>query len=795
MNAPRLMAVGLLAALAGSPWAGGVETHYALRGYREFTELGHANDAGAPVQVRSFVFESPERAQIFASKIFSDYTLTVGNTLTPLKTAQGDADAISIGGKELIVPLVAHDGKRVDVVIGGDAAAVTAKANELVRSAPLRAAEMTHPLFMDKWDRYCMGVWDRFNEILADPTHKTPESYYTYLAQIGLNPQEVNSTVSDDLTANDNLLRLQRKYFTADGTKYQNVEWLQAFPDLYNRNPFLSSFDGPGMMTRWDYYGEVPHAPGLLRDVQHAPLLQEMRDFTRDPGLMAILDPDGEVGPFPYFKWGEYGPVQTRNFVRYLKEARGFSLADVSKRYYGRADALKSWDEVTLADWRTFYGWDDKSVDLLGEWRVMHEADAPGVREGWQSPAFDDSDWVRLTYPGDTTLFSLIEGSGKPLWMRRTLTVDASKFSGPIYLTVAPLTDRPVQVYVDGKRLGTLGPRFHTAHVFGQFDVTQQVRANSKLCVALRFESNDMPNGPVFLTDKALEDFPTHDPLLNARRYDHFDFIDWAVADSVGDMLKQIRTIDPDRPIKVHAFDSSAWGYKITAEYGGYSHHTGAGAGWAYTIPKQYDLPRGTQDSAETGGPQETPRNIKGLIGNLIFMGKNAHDYFYNLADISKDPAVLDWWVKRLPDMRLMGRENADVSPIACVRGLRNTHYVGEFYYTENWRYGYNLTKGGEMVPLLDELRIGEGHLPYAAIVDEGTVVWDEAMTAQLKKYVRAEPLSLSGAFLRTWPPPGFEIQRISCLRDGVLQGYVSRQHAVHAGERISSLAEYRHSP
>jgi hypothetical protein len=725
----------LLAGLALTPAVAAAGTPYALRGYRTFTELPVVDTPS--VEVRSFEFESPERAQIFASKIYSDYALTQGNTLSPLATARGPADAISLGGEGLIIPLILHDSRRVSVLIGNDAGALTARANQLLDAPPLRAADVTHPLFMDKWDRYCMGVWNRFSDVLGDPTHKTPESYYGWLAQIGLNPQLVDATNSDDLTVNDNLLRMLRKYFKAAGTKYQNVEWLQAVPDLYNRNPFLSSFDGPGTMTKWDYYGETPHAPGLLRDVQHAPILQELRDYTRDDNLMAILDADGEVGPFPYFKWGEYGPVQTRNFVRYLQEERHFSLADVSKRYYGRVDALKSWTDVTLADWRTFYGWDDKSVDLQGEWRVMREGDSPGVREGWPSPSFDDSDWIRLTYPGDTTLFTLPDGGNpKPLWMRRTLTVDPSKFPGKIYLSVAPLGEQPVQVFLDGKRLGILAPRFHTGRIFGQFDVTAQVRANPQLTVALRFESNDLPNGPVFLTDKPLEDFPTSDPLLNARRYDHFDFIDWAVADSVGTMLREDRGVDPDRAIKVHAYDSSAWGYRVTSEYGGYSHHTGAGAGWSYTVPKQYDLTRGTQDSAETGGSQDTPRNIKGLIGNLIFMGKNAHDYFYNLQDITKDPAVLDWWVKRLPDMRVMGRENVDASPIACIRGLRNSHYVGEFYKTENWRFGYDLTKGGEMTPLLDELRIGEGRLPYPAIVDEGTVVWDEAMTAALKQYV-----------------------------------------------------------
>jgi len=106
-----------------------------------------------------------------------------------------------------------------------------------------------------------------------------------------------------------------------------------------------------------------------------------------------------------------------------------------------------------------------------------------------------------------------------------------------------------VQVFVNGKHIGIIAPRYGGGRVFGQFDVTQLVRDHSTLVVALRFTSSDVPSGPVFLTSKPIQDFPTEDPLLNARRYDHFDFIDWAVADSVGSMLRQVRTIDPDCPI------------------------------------------------------------------------------------------------------------------------------------------------------------------------------------------------------------------------------------------------------
>ena len=714
------------------------DTHYALRGYREFTgSTRTVGEQGAAVEVRTFVFAAPERASIFASKIFSDFQETAGNTLVTLETAKGPADAIALEGAGFIVPLVERDGLEVRVLIGGDKEALKAQAELLLKGAPLRSIEVKHPEFMDKWDRYCLGVWNRVPDLLEDPTHKTPASFYGWMAEVGLNPQLVDASDSQDLTANDTLLRWIRKYFAAAGVHYQNVEWLQAYPELYNRNPYLSSFDGPGIMTPWSYYGETPHAPGLLRDVQHAPIMKQLQDYTHDSGLMAILDPDGEIGPFPTFFRGEYGPVQRRNFVRYLREVRHFTLDDVSRRYFGKPGALQDWDDVTMADWRTFYGWEPGSVDLAGEWRVMREGATSGQREGWEAADFDDSDWIRLTYPGDMTLYTLEDSSNpKPIWMRRTITVDASKFPGPIYLSVAPLGESPVQVFADGKRLGVLAPRFHTAKIFGQFDVTQLVRGNPKLTVTLRLGANDLPSGPVFLTSKPIQDFPTDDPLLNARRYDHFDFIDWAVADSVGSTLRQIRTIDPDRPIKVHAYESP-WGWKMMQELGGYSHHTGAGASWNYTNPKQYGLARQLQDSAETGGSMETPRNIKGLFGCLAFIGKNAHDYFYNLRDISKDPAVLAWFVKRMPDIRVMGRVNVHTSPIACLRGMRSNSYVGEFYNTEIWRQTYNLTKGGEMTPLLDEVRVGEGHLPYPAIVDEGTVVWDEAMTAALEDYVK----------------------------------------------------------
>jgi hypothetical protein len=490
-------------------------------------------------------------------------------------------------------------------------------------------------------------------------------------------------------------------------------------------------------MARWIYYGEQRDAPSPLRDVQKAGFLNCLKPLAADPNQMAILDPDGEIGPFDFQFWGAAGPMHRRNFVRYLREVRKFSLTDVSRRYTGRPDAFRSWDEVDLADWRTFYGWTAGAVDLAGEWRGLRDEKLEGYALGWMRPDYDDGDWVRLHYPGDALMYGLA-ARGSPLWLRRSLRVDPARFPERIRLTVATLNNAPVQVFLNGKRLGTLEPRFHTANVIGQFDVTGLVRERPDITVALRFAAGDTPNGPVFLTAQEMVDFPTADPQLNARRFDHEDYIEWAVADTVRSTLLAIRSIDPDRPIKVHAFGSSPYGWRVLGELGGYSHHTGSGAGWCYTDPKARGLERNLQDSSEPGGPMENLRDLKGLFGNLVFMGKNAHDYFISLQSLTRDPAMRAWFEAKLPVIKVMGRANVNASPLASIRGSVNTRYIGEFARVEDWRFGVNLARGGEMTVLLDEVRVREGHLPYPAMVDEGTPCWDAAMTAALTRYAEA---------------------------------------------------------
>ncbi|MFZ2654588.1 MAG: LamG-like jellyroll fold domain-containing protein [Victivallales bacterium] len=716
------------------------EENYSLRGYRGFTHSVETkgNDHKAVV-IHRFKFEDAGRASVFVSKIFSDYELTSGNRLEPWTTRQGIADAISLAGEGYIVPVMEKDSRVVHILTGADKQKLLEEIQKCVSSKTMRRTELSHPLYMDKWERYCFGAWQRISDIQADPDYKTPDAFYGWMGKAGINSQIVDAAFCYEGAVNDNLLTWLRSYYRKYGVKFQVVDWLQTNDDLYNRNPFLSSFPGGGVTPDWSYYGEVPHAPGPLKDVQNADAIKLLKGYADDERLMAVLDPDGEVG-FQAVTgvWNEYGPVQRRNFVRYLRDYRKFSLSGVSERYIGKKDAFKSWDDVTLPDWRIFYGWADGAVDLAGEWRVMRDDRGEGLRQSWQSPAYDDSDWISLHYPGDMTLKTLFTGGAKvPVWMRKTIKLAPAAMPHPLYLSIAPLCEKPVQVFVNGRRMGSIEPHVWTLRTYGQFDVTDVVTADGELTVALRMSgAGSAPFGPIFLTSRKMQDFPTDDPCVNARRFDHFDFIDWAAADAVRMTILNLRSVDADRPVKVHAYEHSPHAWKVIKEMGGFSHHTGSGAGWSWTEPKQYGSSRNLQDSSETGGSMDTPRDIKGLMGNLIFMGKNAHDYFHDIQSITNHPGMRKWLEERLPAIRIMGRANVHTSTIASIRGLQNMRCFGEFSREEGWRHGYDFARGGELTTLLDELRVKEGGLPYRAIFDEGNLCWDDEMVKALENYV-----------------------------------------------------------
>jgi hypothetical protein len=691
--------------------------------------------------VHSLVFDDAPHAQWFVSKLYGDFALSQGNVVREIAIQGQRADAIDLGAGGLIVPLLSAGGKEL-TVLAGPAPAVLEQAGRIAIALPLRLAALTHPLYLDKWDRYSLGCWTKVNEAELGDFGNSPDSLFAWMGRLKVTAQLNTEYLTEDLATNDNLFSLFRRQFARHGVNYQRVEWLANQIDLYNRNPFFVTGPNPSVALRGDYYGERTLSGNPYRAVQNATIVDLFRRTAGDANQMALLDPDGEIGPLDEAYWGLYGPMNRREFVRFLQEVRGLSLEQVSRRYTGRPDAYRSWADVSLADWRTFYGWTDGAQDLSGAWRFRRDDRQEGFARGWSLPGCDDSLWLQLHYPGDALVFGVPHGD-KPLWMRKTFTFQGN-WPGRVYLSLAPLCKCAVQVFVNGTPLDAADPRYRGAWVWGQFDLTDEARRSRSLTVALRFAAGDCPKGPVFLTPRKAEDFPTADPRLNARRWDHMEFIDWALAQTVATTLATLRSVDPDRPLKVHAYAQSPWGWDTVARYGGFSHHTGSGPGWQWTEPKQFGWAYALQDSSEPGSPMSSLRDFRGIWGSLIFMGKNAHDYFLSVHDITGDPAKRAYFEAKAEAIKVMGRANVMVSPVAAIR--EQWRYGHEFRRWETWRYGVSPARGGEMVALLNEVTLRKGNLDqFRAIIDEGLPYWDDEMAAALQGYVRRGGILLLG--------------------------------------------------
>ena len=221
-----------------------------LRGYRGIRHTSQqVGEGSAAVAVHRLTFDDATHARWFVSKLYGDFTLSPGNTVKEVATLRGPADAVDLLGSGLILPLLAAEASEV-IVAAGPAAGVVEQANRLAPAAPLRRKDLTHPLYLDKWDRYPLGSWHWLNDAERDDVLNTPDSLYQWMGRLKVTAQLNTGYLTQDLVTNDNLLTFFRKEAARHGMNYQRVEWLANQIDLYNRNPFLTTGPNSTLPTR-----------------------------------------------------------------------------------------------------------------------------------------------------------------------------------------------------------------------------------------------------------------------------------------------------------------------------------------------------------------------------------------------------------------------------------------------------------------------------------------------------------------------------------------------------------------
>jgi hypothetical protein len=204
---------------------------------------------------------------------------------------------------------------------------------------------------------------------------------------------------------------------------------------------------------------------------------------------------------------------------------------------------------------------------------------------------------------------------------------------------------------------------------YAQFHVTSFLKPGTNL-LALHTQYG-FPRGPVFLTLKNAEEYPTSDPALNARWYDTRQWVASDVARSNARDMTYLRGADPDRVVKIMSADSMAdVMYPYMEALGAVPHSTGE-AGYFVPWSKRYGYVRGVNESSESGGPAKDIDELKSLFFCMTMEGMNDHDYFINLTNILLDPVQQTWYEKNLPYLELMGVFNLKKPEIVIARSPR----------------------------------------------------------------------------------------------------------------------------
>ena len=795
-----------------------------LRGYGslggEYVDYGAA-PADPAVSILLIRCADEEKAGIALAKYHFD-----------LRCLKGVTDAsVSVRGKEVPSAVVPGQGEIVAARSGASLVIVAAKRHDALLKA-LHALKLGAapdldftgaaqvPFYLEKFDRFGFGFWCPY------PLARPPKEEATYdlrdkfdwAQKMGVSLQiqvDVNQTNSAEGILQDktkqwaiDLARdmgipvfMQMQGAPAPGwiaRRYAD-EMQQKVPEYtgawYGIGGFNGFFGSPQNTLSW---ASVQGTNRLFADYYQA--VHKYKDL---PNITGYGEWHGEIGEGPTAMMMDYGPVADARYRDYLREKYGTPQA-VDQRWSGGKGMIKNWEDVRMPEPANFIGWSPRAVDLQGEWRVCEESQLPAeAKAAWGAPDLKDDTWRKLIVPGDDHQMFRANRTVPTIFRRSFNLSDEEmarlKTSGKTWLYVLTLTQGGgtacVRTVINGTALPDQPLNAWASWVV--LDVRDVLHKGNNL-VALSLPSGDL-SYRVYLSPDAPRCYPDLGPGMNAQWVDYRDFISWMRGDGLRRSIEAIRREDPDKFIKIYAPGAITDVMKGLAEdYGCYFHDTGGLAGnWSDALPalmRSSGLPM----SAEPGNPGHTLPELKTFIGRWLTEGLNTLDYFADIGDILWRPDQKAWFEARQPLIHLLGKVHYPDAQVAILEGARCQRLIGfpfdHFVLPLLWdtrRNGVDVF-GHLRNPrdLINESDFMRGNTDkYKVIIDNGTLIMDDALIAKIGDWVRAGGIFITqGESGRHSPetPDAWPISRLTGYRvTGYPHGLADSQVSAIAGQPI----------
>lgn len=742
-----------------------------LRGYGslagQFVEYGTIAD-GANASILLVTCPGEAHAAIALAKYNSD-----------LRCLGGVSDVtVRCGKKSLSVPVIAGQGAVASFRTGSTVALVAARHMPEVVTlltalgypslTDVDLAGSTVPTFLDKFDKWGFGFW--FPNPLATP-QKQDLTYdvrdkFEWAKKMGVSLQfdlQLNKSVSATGLVEDAGKEWGIKLARDMGIPaFIQMQGETAPQSIANRYPeqmqqkipqFIGSYYGingnngfPGSPHNQLSWSSVEAA-----NRQFADQYQIVAKYHALPNVTGYGEWHGEVGEGALGMMMDYGPYVDGRYRDYLKQKYG-TVQAVDQRWSGGKGVIKTWDDVHFPEPATFEGWGQQAVDLMGEWRLKYESDFSDTEKAnWGATDFNTDTWRKLVVPGDD--HQILKSKWRvPTVFRRNIDLTADQLgrlsaNGKTYLYVFTLQQGwhgSAKAFVNGKALPDQPLDGQTAWV--AYDVTGQLKAGTN-AVALNLPWGEISYRVYFSPDEP-KCFPALGPSLNAQWVDYRDCVTWFREEQLRLSMEAIRRNDPDKFIKIYAPGAIVDVMKGLAEdYGCYFHDTGfMGGNWNDDLP---GLMRssGMPMSVEPGNSAHSVPELRAAMGRWMTEGLNTLDYFDDITEIMWQPDQKAWFEAHQPLVHLLGKCHYPVAQVAVLEGARAHRLTGFPFDHFNTELLWWNRKGGvgtygrmpnprDMITESDFMR---GTVDkYKVIVDDATLVMDDALVGKIEAWVRA---------------------------------------------------------
>ena len=591
--------------------------------------------------------------------------------------------------------LAARDGKQVFVLSADSSANLAALAQSALPKDQLKfKPEVDVPMFLDRWDKYGFRFY-------YGPQVPEGKSYSTYDKNTEFEWSEKNQTgiqvwdpvyefdVAQGLTARNDIgwaadAARAHKLPLGMNLSTNNQVWLEDwFPEeMAQQMPeFLGAYyNGP--MQGEDGSRFLSWNSTIGEDFQLGALQQDVLHFNKFENLTSWLEPHGEMGHGDTDFMMEYGPVADKTFRQWLQD-KYKDVATVSQRWTGKADGLKTWEDVHVPEMATFCGWSPDALDLTGTWKVDYfptevKKDQPiAYPNETFAASYDDSSWPDVTAPGDA--HALFLPKFKPAVYRRTFNVDGAwlKAHPRVWLYVFDLNkifNKDIVATLNGKEIGrspVLEPTVHR----DWYEATGALHEGPNT-LALGLPSGYLAYR-VYLSGVEPKTYPYLGPQLNAMWADFADWAAWSRIQKVQRGMEMIRQVDPDRGIIMMSPGPFFGGEQALAKkYGGDFHDTGGMGGWWNTYLPELMTGVGLPVSVEPSQPAHNVDELHGGYGRWSTEGIQALDYFLQLGDIFWDDAIRADFESNLKLWKLIGKYHVLPPQYAMFYSGRNSNLV-----------------------------------------------------------------------------------------------------------------------